>query len=196
MSASRSTETCAFDGCGRRVWSRGLCNSHAWQRRKGKALTSLQRRGTDPVIEFDEVPCVKAGLDGPCHVFRGGKSHGYGLVSLRGKMVRVHRYVWEQSRGRIPEHLEIDHVCRNKACCNVRHLRAVPHQVNATENVEGAAWQLMSAKTHCPQGHEYSRENTCVSGGRRHCRACGRIRDAKRRAERRRLMGDRPKENR
>lgn len=39
-----------------------------------------------------------------------------------------------------------------------------------------------SAKTHCPQGHEYSPENTRVSAGSRFCRACDREkRSAKRR---------------
>lgn len=27
-------------------------------------------------------------------------------------------------------------------------------------------------RTHCPQGHEYNEQNTCHSGGRRHCLQC------------------------
>lgn len=30
-------------------------------------------------------------------------------------------------------------------------------------------------RTHCPQGHGYTKENTRVYRGRRHCRECGRI---------------------
>lgn len=38
----------------------------------------------------------------------------------------------------------------------------------------------MSAKTHCPQRHEYTPENTKLYQGRRYCRECHRI-DARRR---------------
>lgn len=38
-----------------------------------------------------------------------------------------------------------------------------------------------SSRTHCPQGHPYDEENTCWSGGRRHCLQCGRDRRAARR---------------
>lgn len=37
-------------------------------------------------------------------------------------------------------------------------------------------WQLESKnKTHCPRGHEYTKENTHRRNGKRHCRACGRM---------------------
>lgn len=36
--------------------------------------------------------------------------------------------------------------------------------------------KAQAARTHCPHGHEYTPENTCVSTDRRHCLACGRDR--------------------
>lgn len=40
------------------------------------------------------------------------------------------------------------------------------------------------ARTHCPQGHPYDAENTCVKAdGRRSCRACGRDYSRRKRAE-------------
>lgn len=41
----------------------------------------------------------------------------------RGKKIMYHRYVWEQKYGEIPEGYEIDHICRNRACCNLEHLQ-------------------------------------------------------------------------
>src|SRR6185436_7300937 len=62
------------------------------------------------------------------------------------------------------------------ACCNVDHLRCVTNQVNTTENVVNHQWQVMAARTHCKNGHEFTPENTVslkTSKGRG-CRACNR----------------------
>lgn len=40
-------------------------------------------------------------------------------------LVMYHRYVWEQVHGAIPEGYEIDHLCHNRACCNVKHLQCI-----------------------------------------------------------------------
>ena len=34
-----------------------------------------------------------------------------------------HRYVWENEHGLIPRDYEIDHICKNRACCNIEHLQ-------------------------------------------------------------------------
>ena len=41
----------------------------------------------------------------------------------RKPLVMYHRLVWEQAYGEIPEGYEIDHLCRNRACCNLAHLQ-------------------------------------------------------------------------
>ncbi len=180
---------CTFPDCGRKHGAKGLCAAHARQCRKGVGLTPLYtlRRppGPTPRILYDEVPCLVPNLEGSCHVFRGGKTAaGYGRVSINDKECYSHRYVWERDVGPIPEGLEIDHRCRNRACCNVKHLRAVTHKVNLTENSVGACWQIHAAKTHCPQGHPYSPENTRLYKNKRgwncrSCRTCTRARNRK-----------------
>lgn len=50
-----------------------------------------------------------------------------------------------------------------------------------------------SNRTHCPAGHEYTAENTLVSGGRRHCRACGREQSRLTQERRRRAAGAPPR---
>lgn len=173
---------CQFNGCDRDAHTKGWCSAHYQQQYHGKTMTPLHAtvrpRGSPPRIICDEVMCQVPGLVGPCHVFRAYKDDcGYGRVAVDGEgMASVHVYVWERVNGPVPDGLEIDHQCRNRGCCNEDHLRAVTHQINCTENVVGSVWQLQLAKTHCPQGHPYSEENTYKYGTNRFCRECNRIR--------------------
>lgn len=41
----------------------------------------------------------------------------------RGVKVMYHRYVWENEHGSISRDYEIDHICKNRACCNIEHLQ-------------------------------------------------------------------------
>jgi len=42
----------------------------------------------------------------------------------------AHIWYYEQANGPVPEGLEIDHLCRVKACVNPAHLEAVSRTVN------------------------------------------------------------------
>lgn len=84
-----------------------------------------------------------------CWDWRGPRDRkGYGVVRLRiGGRLRytgAHRATWIALRGPIygPD-LEIDHLCRNRACVNPFHLEVVTGKVNteravATRKAEGA----------------------------------------------------------
>ena len=68
---------------------------------------------------------------GTCLWFPGAKTNdGYGQVHLGGKTVQVHRLVYEQCKGPIPEGLHIDHLCYNPACVNIEHLEPVTQAEN------------------------------------------------------------------
>lgn len=176
----RTVRLCEFPGCDMENHAKGLCISHYSQYRRGIELMPrhLRKRenGSPPRIVYDEVPCLMVRLKGPCHVFRGCKVEGYGQVSVGKRMVRVHRYVWEQAKGKIVGGKVIDHKCRNRACCNILHLRLVTRRVNGSENVVGAYWQTLKARTHCFKGHPFDAANTLVrtktKKGSRVCRAC------------------------
>jgi len=71
--------------------------------------------------------------------------------------------------NKIPNGLVLDHLCKNRKCVNPLHLRVVTQAVNCLSGDSPPARN--SRKTHCPNGHEYSPENTYHSGGR-HCRIC------------------------
>lgn len=92
---------------------------------------------------------------------------GYGVMGFRGIPIRCHTVCWFLWYGSIPEEgRTLDHLCNNTRCCNPAHLRDCTNR----ENIQRAAMRI----THCPRGHAYDAENTCVSGGNRYCRKCAR----------------------
>lgn len=112
-------------------------------------------------------------------------SSGYGTFYFEGRMVTAHRWAYEHWVGPIPEGTELDHLCREVLCVLPTHLEPVTHRENL---MRGKGFAARNArKTHCPQGHKYTDENTYVNPrGSRECRTCirerGRARDAAKRA--------------
>ena len=97
---------------------------------------------------------------------------GYGRINVGGRIYRAHRYAYEVFVGAIPDGLTIDHLCRNRACVNPKHLEPVTQAVNMSRSPITIP-TLNAAKTHCPADHPYDDVNTYVDPlGRRRCRAC------------------------
>lgn len=112
-----------------------------------------------------------------CWEWEGARnSYGYGSIQYQQQGHGVHRLAWLVLVGPIPPGLELDHLCRVRHCLNPAHLEPVTNRVN---NLRGQTFAAANAaKTRCPQGHEYDPLNTYTDpAGRRHCRACKRLRD-------------------
>lgn len=123
---------------------------------------------------------AKADLDdgGRCWIWHACLcSEGYGNFGIGSRTdgsrrtVRAHRFSYEHFVGPIPDELEIDHLCRNRACINPWHLEPVTSKVNTLRGDTQA--RRNAQKTHCPAGHPYNEENTRYSkDGSRSCRLC------------------------
>lgn len=96
---------------------------------------------------------------GHCWEWRGAKTTaGYGDIVGDGKRWLVHRLVWTILNGPIPDGLVLDHLCRNRACCNPEHLEPVSMKDNLLRG-EGALAKN-ARKTHCLNGHPFDETNT------------------------------------
>jgi hypothetical protein len=84
------------------------------------------------------------------------RSRGYGALKVggkRGQMVDAHLITYRTFVGPVPEGLELDHICRNRACINPDHLEPVTRRMNALRGVSIIA--AHARKTHCKYGHEF-----------------------------------------
>lgn len=86
----------------------------------------------------------------------------------------AHRISWTLTRGKIPIGICVLHKCDNPPCVNPSHLFLGTYADNARDKcAKGRDHE--SQKTHCPQGHPYSEENTYRDSlNHRWCRACHR----------------------
>lgn len=128
-------------------------------------------------------------LPSGCWAWEGSKSLGYGRICWKatdGKVWRgTHRVMYEALVGRIPEGMDLDHLCHDpadcapdramacphRACCNPDHLHPATRRENLLRG--GTVSAARRAVERCPKGHAYDDENTLTSkGGQRQCKAC------------------------
>ncbi len=113
-----------------------------------------------------------------CWIWKGSKTNGGYGTFYTGKTILTHRYSYEMFNGKIPEGLQIDHLCRNRICCNPEHLEVVTPLENSRRGLSGLHGNYHNTyKTQCTNGHEFSPENTYTRpNGKRNCRVCARTR--------------------
>jgi hypothetical protein len=100
-------------------------------------------------------------------------SGGYGAFWLNGGNVVAHRQAWEMLIGPIPDGLELDHLCRNRACVNPDHLEPVTPLENSRRR--------SAIISHCRIGHPL----VLGSRGKRFCPECARVRSREYQRQRR-----------
>ena len=124
-------------------------------------------------------------LENGCWEWQGPLNrNGYGLFYL-SKTRAAHRVSYEFFVGLIPEGLQIDHLCRNRACVNIEHLEIVTHRENCLRGTSPLA--VNARRTHCVHGHPLSGKNLAIGyRGDRICKACHRRRQTANQRNRRR----------
>jgi hypothetical protein len=168
---------CVVEGCGKpRTGSRGMCWKHyaRWQK-WGDPLVVKRAWKTNTLAEL--MTFVEVNPATGCWEWqRSLATHGYGYAGHVG----AHRVFYEKAIGPIPEGLVIDHLCRNRGCVNPDHLE--PVTVGENNRRGFGASGINARKTHCVRGHDLTDPGNIYTppGGGRECRACRRIREARR----------------
>jgi hypothetical protein len=138
-------------------------------------LDSARKRVKGPVPRSDEWRFFsRVELDdGGCWRFATVDENGYGRFWVDCRQQRAHRWLYQWMVAELPPSLQLDHLCRNRACVNPDHLDPVTGQVNTGRGETLPA--ANAAKARCPAGHPYEGRNLRLNNGRRVCRACHRI---------------------
>lgn len=108
-----------------------------------------------------------------CWLWQGALAHGYGIVGRNQTgSTNVHKVIYILTHGLVPDGMELDHLCRNRACCNPEHLEPVTHLENMARGVSRC-----EKLTECLQGHPFVEGSYyATKNGKRVCKQCQSVR--------------------
>lgn len=151
---------CSIPECNGSGRTRGWCDKHY----KRWLLHGDPLR--EPLSVADRL-WSKVDASGICWEWTAYKNpKGYGHFYRAGRWEKAHRVAYELLVGPIPRGLELDHLCRNRACVNPDHLEPVTRKVN---NLRGSSPTSYNARrTECAKGHPFDLSRR----GKRYCPQC------------------------
>lgn len=139
------------------------------QRLRDRFLSKVDRKGIDDCWTWNAAKTTT-----------GRRTPQRGVFRIGPKLFLAHRAAYVLFVGEIPGGAVVCHKCDNPICVNPSHLFVGTQSDNIRDCVEKkrhVSWGRF--KTLCPQGHEYTAENTYRHNGQRHCRACSRVAQAR-----------------
>lgn len=123
---------------------------------------------------WEQAEAFEMGYETPCMFLPlTPRKNGYVRVSAgRGNDKYAHRLMYETFVGPIPDGLDLDHRCRQRACANFEHARPATNRANVLAGVGITA--VLAKRDRCANDHVFDEANTRWEGNRRRCRACSR----------------------
>lgn len=164
---------CKIDGCESKHQARGYCQVHYLR------IKQYGRADLLPKASVEDRFWKRVDKNQDCWVWKGAITpFGYGNWTWkeRGKLMTdsAHHFAFVLSGRKIPDGFHLDHLCRNRKCCNPDHLEPVTPRENTLRGIGPSAEN--ARKTHCKRGHEFSFSNTRLRQGKyglqRVCRKC------------------------
>lgn len=126
-------------------------------------------------------------VDSGCWEWTASKvSNGYGIFQVgegQHRTMVAHRWFYQYVHGPVSEDLQLDHLCRNRACVNPEHLEPVTQSENLRR---GYASRRAGVTPTCTAGHAITGRNRYVqANGNSRCRTCNNANNAARNRARR-----------
>lgn len=147
-------------GCGKKI----ECEAAEGRRMKycSRSCMILSKFGVEYIID----PLTE------CWNWQRSKRRGYGRARRQGwESTSVHRALWIEKNGPIPDGLVLDHIiCDNKSCVNPDHLKPATNKENCdrAERIQAARRSLT-----CRNGHLWTPKTTYMNPlSGRVCRIC------------------------
>jgi hypothetical protein len=175
----RTCENCGSDFTVPERWMANRFCSMSCANGRQRRRRSISERFWPKVDKNGPVPAHRPDL-GPCWVWTASRTPaGYGQIANNDRvLVTAHRWAWEQENGPVPDGLELDHLCRNRACVRTSHLEAVTGAVNAQRGLKGDLKPSAPLREVCANGHLMTPENRFSrkdgTGRKVGCRQCSR----------------------
>lgn len=112
------------------------------------------------------------GHETPCWIWQMSTQNGYGALGVNYKVVRAHRFFYEQLVGPIPEGHDVHHKCDQQLCVNPDHLEVLTEQEHMRLHHVGNTYRRGLRSATCRRGHPQTPENVYEYSYGRRCKRC------------------------